>query len=172
MDNRTDIRFLLISVLFYSLVHGTEATKLCGSEFVDVQSRAVQASVVVQATVDTTFERHPVTNRFNVSIGITKIIRGSIGAGLMRTDQQGGRASDPRAARMTLGSLRIGEFGPQNDELCLTERASLILGEQKFIFFLNPTWNGTYFKQSSLPVQSTKTVLRSIRKILCTGCGE
>jgi hypothetical protein len=142
----------LVNVLL--LVWSMQAAfcKICGSDFEDIRSRALLSDLVVEGTVDIKYENRE-NPRYNVSVLVSKIFKGSLNS---------------NTRRRVLESIRIGEFGPLDKEECLIG----VTEGLKYVFFLRPTRDKIFYKHASLPVESSKKTLRQVRGILCKNCGK
>ncbi|XP_064630533.1 pro-neuregulin-1, membrane-bound isoform-like isoform X6 [Lineus longissimus] len=142
----------LVNVLLLLWSMQAAFCKICGSDFEDIRSRALLSDLVAEGTVDIKYENRA-NPRYNVSVLVSKIFKGSLNS---------------NTRRRVLESIRIGEFGPLDKEQCLIG----VTEGLKYVFFLRPTRDKDFYKHASLPVESSKKTLRQVRGILCKNCAK
>lgn len=137
---------------------------ICGTEFTDAASSAHLADVVLEG--DVTVIRDSARGNYNVSIKVPRRRMFKV-----YKDTSG---SVNRVLEKSRGVIKVGEFGPENAEACITE----ISKGSSYVFFLRATESPEYFRISAFPITTSgsKKANKKLRKLLysivCDGCGK
>ena len=145
------LKYVVLGLLIYLQ---NAFCRTCGSDFEDIASKAVLASTVFEGTVVEKSLNISNSYLYNATFEVIKTFKGSL----------------PKHRRKYL-RVTVGEFGPEDRELCNTHVAD---GSHYIVFLNTSQIDASFFTISNFPEEATKATKRQLRKILCNSddCGE